>query len=232
MWVNEVRRAPLFAPLPVDALAALALVVRSADYHRGEQLRGPGEASADLTVVLAGFVRLFRPQSDGAEVTTGIVRPGGLLTAAPLSGLARLDHHAEALSRVRTLGAPMVEFLAIGARWPLLLAQLATCLTTRIDDAYAAAAASARVPTRVLRVLRCLAQTEACVESAVGAGMRRLIPLSHAELARLVNADRATVTRALGELEARGLIGQVRGHIVGVRIPADRASMREGRRRP
>lgn len=62
------------------------------------------------------------------------------------------------------------------------------------------------------------------------ATIRTVMPwLSHGDLAALIHADRATVTRALHTLAARGLVRMERGHVVGVASPA--ATPGDGERR-
>jgi CRP-like cAMP-binding protein len=99
---------------------------------------------------------------------------------------------------------------------PRLCVGLIRCLVARLDDAYVGAQADAQAPPapRIVHTLRCVARpyrlrgTDAMHPLAVR--------LSHADVARLVGADRTTVTRLLGSLAAQGLVQRERSHITSV----------------
>lgn len=204
--------APL-AGLPQVEVAAVARTARLVEYRRGAWLLPAAAPESELVIVVEGIVRLVRRRRDGAELTLGLVRPGELLTAAPLVGGTRDDDRAQALGRVRALAIPLALVSSPAPAAPHLLARLLACALARRDAAYADAAACATVPERLLRVLRRLARPGAPGEAAMAP---LALPLSHADLARLANADRATVTRALRDLEGRGLVRRARGHVVAV----------------
>lgn len=166
-----------------------------------------------MAVVLDGLVHLTRADPAGRPLTTGLVGPGGLLGLAALRGAAAHDDRATALSRVRALELPAADLLAPGHTAPALLAAVADGLRARLDRAYATrAAAGEDAPTRLLALLRTLA-----APAPAGAALAPLaLRPTHAALARLLGADRATVTRALRALAAAGLARAERGHVVAV----------------
>lgn len=214
---TELRRVAPFAAMSPTALRGVASVARPRTYRRGEELFHAGDPCDSLFVVLDGFVRLARPVAGGAEVTVGIVRSGGLLGIAALLGHALHDNSAEALGFVRAVELPVPALLGLAERSPSLFAPLADLLLARLADAWADAVGDFRgaVGSQLLRVLRRLARP------VPGNGsrdrmLRLAVRLSHAELARLVGAERATVTRELHALAARGTVALERGHVVGV----------------
>ena len=221
----EFRRVTLFAAMPRKTVAEMAIASRWQGYRSGVLVFRTGDPCLGITVVLDGFVRLFRLTGDGTEITTGIVPPGGLLAVAALRGECRHDDHAEALGYVRTVEIPIATVVAIGIRLPALLATIARALIDRIDRTFAAAVAwagpcmSARV-VHILRSLAAVAQTRGHGPSTQGVIHRLGVRLSHKDLARLVGSDRETVTRALRTLEAKGIIRRERGHITGVALGA------------
>lgn len=228
----ELRRVALFATATPADLAATAAATRSLDYRRGARLFRAGDPCDSAAVVLDGVVRLFRRLPDGAEVTTGIVRAGGLLTLCALRGAAAHDDHAEALGQVRTAELPTAVLLALVLRSPRLFEQAVRCLVARLDDAHAAAVviAQEQVPARVLHALRCLVPPDADGGGCqAGATNRLAVRPSQDELARLVGTDRVTVTRALRLLEERGLIRRERGRVTGVALVASETRPRRPR---
>ncbi len=222
----ELRQLLLFAALTPAELAGVAAAARSADYRHGMQLFQAGYPCDGVTFVLTGFVRLARLAADGAEVTTGIVGPGGPAAVGALRGHMEHDDTADALGRVRTVEISAALLLDLMSRTPHLFAELSRCLVARIGAAYVGAQADAQTPLvhRIVHTLRCLARpyrlpgTDAMHPLAVR--------LSHAELARLVGADRTTVTRAIGSLAAQGSVQRERGHVTGVAIVAPLPSKR------
>jgi len=213
----------LFAAMPRKTVAEMAIASRWQGYRSGVLVFRTGDPCLGITVVLDGFVRLFRRMGDGAEITTGIVPPGGLLAVAALRGECRHDDHAEALGYVRTVEIPIATVVAIGIRLPALLATIARALVDRIDRTFATAiaGAGASMSVRVVHLLRCLVLVDrggGHGPSAHGAVHRLAVRLSHKDVARLVGSDRETVTRVLRALEATGIIRRERGHIIGVAL--------------
>lgn len=224
----ELRRVPLFTAMTRADLAVIAATMRSTHFPHGARLFRTGDICIEVTVVRDGYVRLFRRTADGAEITTGIVRPGCLVAVASLRNGTTHDSDAEAIGRVRTIEVPAATLLGLMGRSPYLFAEVAGCLATRISDAYVDAVTDAQeqLSSRILHTLRRLALP--------GPGERQAkeirplaVRLSHAELARLVGADRVTVTRTLGRLEEQGLIGRKHGHITGVMLTTSVAGWAE-----
>jgi len=213
----ELRRVPPFAALASADLAQAAIAVRCADHRHGAPLFRVAEPCTSVPFVLDGFVRLYRPMPDGGEVTTGIVGPGGLLAAAALRGQGEHDDAATALGYVRTVDFPAPTLLDLAGRCPPLFAELALCLAARVDDAHAGAAAAAKgyLMSRVLYALRRLTRSN-CLGIEAGSFCPLAVRLSHAELARLVGAERASVSRLLRVLGERGVVRREHGHVTGV----------------
>lgn len=215
---SELRRLALFATLAPAELAAAAAIAQLCAYRHGERLFQAGDSCASVIIVLDGFVRLSQRTPDGAVVTTGIVRAGDLVAVTTLREQAEHDHSADALGRVRTIELPAPLLLDLVSRSPRLFAGLTRCLVARLDDAYRGVVADAHsaLPLRVIHTLGCLTRP---ARSAPPEALRPLaVRLSHAEVARLVGADRATVTRLIGALAQQGLVRQVRGHIAAVTV--------------
>jgi len=217
MHPAELRRFRPFATLASADLMGIASVARSCHYQHGARIFRAGDPCAGVILVLDGFVRLSRCTSNGAEVVTGIVRPGCLAAVAALRGAATHDHDAEALGHVRAVEVPASPVLALVCHSSRLFEELARSLVARADEAYADSVIDAHehLPSRILRTLRHLVR-----ELPAGRDAQSTHPLavrlSHAEVARLVGSDRSSVTRALRLLEERRLIRRERGHVTGV----------------
>lgn len=214
----ELRVIAPFTTLPRSQRVVVAGSVELYTYRHGEQVFHAGEYCTDVTILLDGFVRLFRTGLDGAEVTTAIVSPGSMVTMAMLRGCAIHDAHAEAIGCIRTLQIPTTTFLALMRRYPMFAEEVALRLIARTDDMYLDMSAEVygELWSRILSTLRRLARPTR-TERHEGAVLPLAYRLSHAEIARLVGTNRSSVTRALRLLDERGLIRLERGHVTGVR---------------
>lgn len=221
--MSELRREAPFADMPGHDLAVLARSARSRDFERGDRLFEAGAPSTEISVILAGLVRLSRAGGRADGTTTGILGRGDLLSVAALRGGLAHDNHAEALTTGRLATIPAETLLATGARSPCVLVGMVEGLGMRLDGIYADLlhCADPDVEQRVMHVLRILARPWTNPLASRGGTMRRLRSRpTHEDLARLAGCNRASVTRALRQLETRGLVQRRRGHVVGVAIPA------------
>lgn len=215
----EIRYIAPFTTLPPAERAAITTAAHLRNYWHGERLFQATEACTGVIVLLDGFVRHFRSDSDGMEVTTSIVSRGGILTTAALRGRTEHDISGEAIGRVRTIEIPAPIFLSLMSRFPKMFEEIAWELITQTQDVYMDTLTDAheQLWSRILHMLRRLTQTTFAAgdDAAVHPVTHRL---SHAEIARLVGADRSSVTRALRLLDERSLIRRKRGHVTAVRL--------------
>ncbi len=216
---STLRWIPPFVLAPPHVLRPLATLAQMGRYQPGELLFRIGEPCNGLIALGTGYVRLSRPMTTGKEATVGIIRPGGLLSTTTLYREAVHRGSAEAISAVATVEFPGRELLALAQRSPAVLLPLLHSLIFRIDDAWSevAADAEATVQARTLHVLRRLAQPRiTAYEDQTEAIARLAVRLSHADIARLVGAERASVTRALHHLANQGMIVREHGHVTGI----------------
>ncbi len=216
--LGELRAFNPFTKLPRRDRAMLAQAAEVKAFRPGESIVRADDSCSEMTVMVAGFARLYQIAVDGAETTTGLVAPGNLLTVAPLLESPASGVYAEALGPVRVLAVPATRVRDLGARYPEFAHGLIGCLLRRADDIYADALVTAALSLdeRVLHILRALALTRPGGDRT--SEMRRLgLRISHAGLARIVQSDRGAVTRAWGELESRGDLCRVRGHVTHIR---------------
>lgn len=213
----ELRGVESFASLSRPELAAVAGAARLTVFTRGTSLFAAGDPCESIGWVSHGFVRLYGA-AGGAEVTTGIVQAGGLLTIAPLLNQPVHVCYAEALGTVQVIELPVPLVQTMSARSSVFANSLMICLRHRGDGAYGSAAISARAPLaeRVLHVLRLVAASP--VGDAPGLEMCRLaVRLSHEQLARMVGSERTTISHALRTLEQQGEVQRAHGHVTHVR---------------
>ncbi len=218
MRVRDFRDIAPFTSLTRHERAAVAASAQVHTYRHGERIFHGGDVCTVVTILLDGFVRLFRTNPDGAETTTAIVPPGSIVATAMLRGSTRYDAHADAIGRVRTIDIPGDIFLTLVRQSPRLCEAVAWGLITRTDDTFinTTTAVQGELWLRILHTLREVARPIHLANDD-GAMLRLVYHLSHAEIAQLVGAHRSSVTRALRLLNNRGLVRLEHGHVTGVR---------------
>lgn len=215
---SELRFIPPFSALSPTDRATAASAARVHAYRHGERLFQAGDACANVVILLEGRVRLFRPVPHGREVTLSLVASGGMFAMASVRGGTHHDISADAIGRAQTIELATYTFLALASQSPNLFMEIASRIVTQTDVTYVDAMShvQGQLCSRVLHTLRRLTRW-ACIEDDAGTVCPLVHPLSHAEIARIVGAERSSVTHALGGLDARGLVRRERGHVTGVR---------------
>lgn len=216
--LTDLRAFEPFTTLPRGERAALAGVAARNSFRADEPIYRMGVPSSEMTVVVAGFARLYRTTRNPGGITTGLIPPGQLLSVAPWLEENGSEGAAEAVGNVRILEVPIARVWELGAHYPVFAYALIDCLLSRAEDVYCNALTTGALPLadRVLKALRVLAPTRCGGGS--GTDMRRLaIRLSHARLARIVHGDRGAVTRVLADLEQRGDVRRFHGRVTHVR---------------
>jgi CRP/FNR family transcriptional regulator, dissimilatory nitrate respiration regulator len=106
-----VRRLPLFASLPPDALVKLLEGARVREYAKGDVLFRRDDPARNFYVVLAGWVKLYRLTEDGEEAVIHVFSRGdSVAEAAAFLGRA-FPASAEIAEPARVLHIPTAVFL-------------------------------------------------------------------------------------------------------------------------
>jgi CRP-like cAMP-binding protein len=192
-------RAPLFAAMPVAAVASIAARTTRRRVRRGQRVVSRGDAV--VIALLAG--RLDVVADDGDE--TAVVRSLAPPAVTGLSVVAGAPASAElwAAEDVELAVIPADAMIAALRRHPEAVLACLVHLGQVIAELSAEVAALRRHGL-VERVRHRLAR--------LGAG-RRELAITHARLAAEVGGTRANVSRALARLERDGAIRRRRGRI-------------------
>jgi CRP/FNR family transcriptional regulator, cyclic AMP receptor protein len=199
--------------LSACALEALVCRMEFVSWRPGEEVTSDHQTDG-IRVVVGGVVKIVCESLRGAPITVELVGPGGflhLVTGQP-----------DAVWRVHALAhTPALVGILADSSWREVAChmrveeglRLAACawqmLSRRLYEKCALLAQPIR--GRVLHELRVLAHE---FGSPHPAGICIDLPLSHADLASLVGAARANVTRAVGALRADGLLAPTPGRLV------------------
>jgi CRP-like cAMP-binding protein len=200
--------------LSAGAVEALVNRVEFSCWRPGEEVAASDEDRAGVRVVVGGVVKIVCHGARGGTVMVQLIGPGGLLHLAevPADTVCRVCAvaHTPALMGMLPAGAWREVTCHLRVDEILRLAEGAwDALSRRLYEKCALLAQPIRV--RVLQELHVLARDFGAPHPA---GVCIDVPLSHADLASLVGAARANVTRAVGALRAEGVLAGMPGRLV------------------
>jgi CRP/FNR family cyclic AMP-dependent transcriptional regulator len=203
--MSIVRRVPLFANLEDDDAAKIASIAHAKTYPKDHLLFERGEEGSEFLVVTQGRLKVIFLHEDGRELTLTILGPYQSLGEVSLLDNAPRSASAVALSDLRVLSINKRDFRTLLESNPSICISLLTAMSRRLRELTedTAGLIFMDVYQRLARKLLNLSQT-----LGVNTEHGREIPqrLTHQELANMVGATRETVTKALNDMEARGII--------------------------
>ena len=205
-------KVPILAPLLPDQLQILGDKFHKHHYRRGEVVFHQGDPSDRLHVILEGLIKISIISEEGREQGIAIIPPRqcfgemGLVDGFPRS--------ATATAMVETTTCTLIheDFSQLQLQFPEVASEVTSLVSHRSRDLIETLGniAFLDVPTRLAKTLLSLAEiyTDGLDESN-----SIEIPLSHADLACLVDTERETVTRTLGYFRRQGMLTTGHGHI-------------------
>lgn len=187
-----------FGAMPAARQALLLRDARVRAAASGARLQANGGPPDGLKAVLAGEVRLVRNTADGEESVAAILGPG-----AWFGGLSAVDggpqtHDAVAFGPARVLHLSQPALEAVAAQDPVLWRDLALLIAGfhRASQTVVAQSLTQPILVRLARTLAGAART----------GGSDTVRLRQEDLAAMIGVSRPTISKALKQLEARGMI--------------------------
>ncbi|MGA8261318.1 MAG: Crp/Fnr family transcriptional regulator [Arenicellales bacterium] len=203
----SLKRIPLFADLPDDALTALSTRAATRHYKKNTVVVSKDTAGDVMYAVLSGRLRVYLDDEQGNEITIRLLEPGdvfgelALLSGAPRSAnvLSIEDCKLSVISRN--------DFMECLTANPQITFHIIRTLVRRIQEMTddISALALLDVYGRVRTTLEGLAREHE--------GKRVTDRLTHQELANMVGSSREMVSRILRDLKAGGYISIDHKHI-------------------
>jgi CRP-like cAMP-binding protein len=213
--VRMLHASDVLEPLGDEGLERFARKNPDVRLREGEILFGPEEVGERLFIVKDGRVRLYKVGQEGNEVTIATLGPGRLFGEMALTGMQRRQSYAQAMepSLLISVGREALEGLIleeprVGLRLAERLSERVRALEGRLEDA-----TLKEVPARVASLLLQLVEGEGV---GTGGGAYEIpTRYGHEELAKMVGANRVTMSGALGRLrEAKAV--EARGRLIRV----------------
>lgn len=189
----------------IQQLAPLQPLLRHEVYEAGRPITVPGQQQPHIYVLKSGRVRLAQIGPDGQELTIDYLEPGELFGALDWNDGVPSRTCAFAVTRTELFEIPRQAFEAYVAERPHLMLEVTKVLgdrhvrlQTRLHDLV-----FLDVRGRIMETLRYLSKTYG---EPVPAGQRLDLRLTHLDVARLVGSSRETVSAAIAQLRAEGLL--------------------------
>lgn len=195
LLLTRLKQNPIFSGLPEEIQDRIADQAFLKTFERGEVIARELSSPGQFILLLEGGVKICRDRDDGTRVVFRTLYPPAGVGYLLLSGQ---PHTADvvAMDSARVALLPAAALRSIFDANPQLLYRAITRLAELVDQLSEELMEQRSLP--LLERLR-----NAILRSADQRGELRL---SHEELAELVGASRANVTRALKRLAASGAI--------------------------
>lgn len=210
--VSELRSVPLFRNVPESALKALA---QSCQWRKVPAKRSvilQGDPGNSVFVILSGKVEVTRLDDDGEESFLAERGPGehfgemSLLDGTPRSA------NVTTLTECRFLVLERATFFHIVRTTPDLAVSVILSLASRLRESDADRGARDTVRDRLVAFLRREIEAQA---GDLHNGVKIRLALSRADIADRIVSSRESVSRELGQLQARGIVA-VKGKTIQV----------------
>ena len=199
----------LLQGLGEDEHRAVIAAARRRRFSRREVLFHAGDPGEALHLIASGWVAVYVTTPVGSTASFALLGPGEAVGELALVSPGERSATAIALEPTETLSLRRDQFEDLRRRHTGIDRLLVELLAERVRrlDHQLVEAYFVRAETRVIRQLLALARR---MPERDG---RRAVRLTQEDLAALAGTSRATVNRALRELERAGAIAQARGRV-------------------
>lgn len=210
----HIHDCDLLGGLTPEESRELRSASRCRDFAPGETIFAPDPQPSSIYLLERGLIRMYRLAESGAELVLGYVVRGEVFGELSVVGERPRESFAEAVHASYVWRIPREVFQRIvGGR-----ADLVIRVTCQIADRFKHI--ESRIENLVFRDARSrLAHLLLELAEDFGAtdpdgSVRIDLPLTQAELGKLIGATRQTVNQAIREFEVEGLVGRRDGCVV------------------
>lgn len=207
------RRVPLFANLPPNALADIGALCHEEIVARDECLFFEGDPATALFIVVEGRVKVAKQSESGQETILRVLAEGDLLAVVAALGDDRYPASAQAIRTARVWRLSAQSFEALIARHPPLALAVIRLLKAHVTETQELLRqmVAERVERRIAYALLRLMDK---VGRASGEGIELSMPLSRQDLASMAGTTVETTSRVLSKFENAGIVQASRERVV------------------
>ena len=201
LWIAREFGNPEYTPLEKADLEHLAEVISTERYGSGARLYREGESADACFLVRSGRVRLVR-EAVKPTILLGVIGPGQII--GDYAMFCESEHASTAVVEepVTALKMDRDRIMDVLAMRPRLGLRWMVETLKRLEQAHErlAVALSGSVKRRIAAYV-------------LGATDDGYVEITHQGLAEMIGAERASVSRAIGQLRSEGLLSNSRGSI-------------------
>jgi CRP/FNR family transcriptional regulator, cyclic AMP receptor protein len=218
------RRLNLFEGMREEEVEAVSRELRMRTCEPGAPFRTREQDRVYL--LKSGRMRLYQLTADGHEITTAVLEPGQLFGLSSLMGGDGCATHAEPLEEAVVCEASAPDFVGLLARHPLLMAKVLMVMARQMFrlEQTIEGLASQPVSSRLAGLLLTRLEDGKRLDGGV-----LLPPMTHDELASIIDSSRESVSRTIGRWRGQGIVG-ARGRRIVVLAPDRLRGEAEARR--
>jgi CRP-like cAMP-binding protein len=202
--LDLLSESEMFRDLSMPEMKEIERATTMTTCRRGRQIYAVGDQPEVLFILKKGRVQVYRVAEDGRRLVMATLGPGSIFGEMPLLSQRMEDGYAEALddSTICIMSRSDVENLLLTR--PHVALNLIRILAARVTDLEDRLEMQAfqSVTSRLAATLIRLAGESEEIKGA-----------SHQQIAETIGASRETVTRALGDFKAQGLVELARNRI-------------------
>lgn len=198
LLIATLGKIAYFRMLPEDALRTLAVEARVADFEADQMIILEGEDSAGMWLIESGSVKIHRHSRQGAEHILHLLGPGDFFNDIPALDGRPNAASATALTLTRCWNLSTASVHALMQRYPVICQAAVNVLTARVRHLISQIEMLSllSVPQRLARFL-----IEQAEHPSLG------VPgITRAAIAAHLGASPETISRALRQLQERGMI--------------------------
>jgi CRP/FNR family transcriptional regulator, cyclic AMP receptor protein len=194
-----------WALLTRDEQDTLSRLGRPRDYRAGTIICHQGDPTADVFILVSGWVKILSYTNGGHEIVLALRGDGDLVGEVAGETTGRRNATIQAVAAVRALVVPHDTFNSFLDAHPGAGRAYRRVVTLRWNDADAVLRTRA-VTTGAQRLARLLLDLADRYDHGSDGPRHLVMPLTQDELASMAGTSRATVTRALSNWRRRGFI--------------------------
>ncbi|WP_310566016.1 Crp/Fnr family transcriptional regulator [Hydrogenophaga sp.] len=198
------RRAPVLADLPDEAVRELAVAARVEHFDGAALLNAAGQPLTRLRLVVQGTLEIIARRANGTEVVLGDIGPGGWAAWVGCFSRHQTENDFYSTPGATYIALPTDLVRAIAKRHPALYLGVIGDMGMRVRQLMEWTGDSVLLgpEQRMAKLIHLLARTQ----GSQGDTGSATVQVTQARLAQLARCSRQSANGLVGALERRGLI--------------------------
>ncbi|MBN1363174.1 MAG: Crp/Fnr family transcriptional regulator [Syntrophaceae bacterium] len=202
--VREIlEKSQLFGGLPEEHIAEIEKIAVDKHYNKGDVIFYDGDEGIGFYLVAEGSVSVYKLSPEGKEQILHIVKEGDTIGAVPVFSGESFPANAKALTKSHLLFFDRNKFVHLITNKPALTMNILALLAMRLREftIQVENLSLKEIPGRLAAYLLYLSREQKNKDSVK-------LNISKAQLANLLGTGPESLSRALGNMKSKKLIGE------------------------